>query len=160
MEMNQQTDKLDNELLNLLQSEFPISESPFLELGARLSISESEVIKRINKLKEINYIRQISAIFDVEDPIKGEYTLEVSSPGLERPLAKPAHFLRFIGSKVKVQTKTLHLGRRRFTGPLTEATEESCCIEVDGEVYELPYHDIDKANLVAFESGHSQNRAS
>lgn len=64
MEMNQQTDKLDNELLNLLQSEFPISESPFLELGARLSISESEVIKRINKLKEINYIRQISAIFD------------------------------------------------------------------------------------------------
>ncbi|RZO22417.1 MAG: ribosome maturation factor RimP [Candidatus Thioglobus sp.] len=104
--------------------------------------------------------RQISAIFDVEDPIKGEYTLEVSSPGLERPLAKPAHFLRFIGSKVKVQTKTLHLGRRRFTGPLTEATEESCCIEVDGEVYELPYQDIDKANLVAFESGHSQNRAS
>ena len=59
MEMNQQTDKLDNELLNLLQSEFPVSESPFLELGVRLSISESEVIERINKLKEINYIRQI-----------------------------------------------------------------------------------------------------
>ena len=62
--MNQQTDSLDNELLNLLQSEFPISETPFLDLGHKLSISEDEVISRINKLKEINYIRQISAIFD------------------------------------------------------------------------------------------------
>ena len=62
--MNEQTDSLDNELLNLLQSEFPISETPFLDLGHKLSISEDEVISRINKLKEINYIRQISAIFD------------------------------------------------------------------------------------------------
>jgi len=62
--MKEQTDSLDNELLNLLQSEFPISESPFSELGKRLSIPESEVIGRINNLKEINYIRQISAIFD------------------------------------------------------------------------------------------------
>ena len=62
--MNEQTDSLDNELLNLLQSEFPVSETPFLDLGHKLSISEDEVISRINKLKEINYIRQISAIFD------------------------------------------------------------------------------------------------
>ena len=51
--MNEQTDSLDNELLNLLQSEFPISETPFLDLGHKLSISEDEVISRINKLKEI-----------------------------------------------------------------------------------------------------------
>tara|TARA_B110000438_G_C15747390_1_gene621375 strand:- start:34 stop:1104 length:1071 start_codon:yes stop_codon:yes gene_type:complete len=64
MEMKKEADSLDNELLNLLQSEFPISERPFFELGERLSISEAEVIERIQKLKDINYIRQISAIFD------------------------------------------------------------------------------------------------
>lgn len=104
--------------------------------------------------------KQISAMLDVEDPIKGEYTLEVSSPGLERPLAKPEHFMRFLGSRVRLQTRSLHLGRRRFTGTLTEATDETCCIEVDGETYELPYRDIDKANLVAFEAGHPHKRAS
>ena len=57
-------EKIDNELLNHLQSNFPLVEEPFLEIGKSLSISESEVIERIEKLKEINYIRQISAIFD------------------------------------------------------------------------------------------------
>ena len=57
-------EKIDNELLNHLQSNFPLVEEPFLEIGRNLSISESEVIERIEKLKEINYIRQISAIFD------------------------------------------------------------------------------------------------
>ncbi len=56
--------KIDNELLNHLQSNFPLVEEPFLEIGSKLSISESDVIKRIEKLKKINYIRQISAIFD------------------------------------------------------------------------------------------------
>ncbi len=60
--------------------------------------------------------KQVSAMLDVEDPIKGEYSLEVSSPGLERPLVKPEHFIRFRGSRVKVLTRTAHLGRRRFTG--------------------------------------------
>lgn len=64
MIVKEQTDNIDKELLNLLQSEFPISESPFYDLGERLSITESEVIERIKRLKEINYIRQISAIFD------------------------------------------------------------------------------------------------
>ena len=57
-------EKIDNELLNHLQSNFPLVEEPFLEIGSKLSISESDVIKRIEKLKKINYIRQISAIFD------------------------------------------------------------------------------------------------
>ena len=64
MVVKEQTDRIDNELLNLLQSEFPISEDPFYNLGNRLNIAESEVISRIQNLKDINYIRQISAIFD------------------------------------------------------------------------------------------------
>jgi len=104
--------------------------------------------------------KQISAILDVEDPIKGEYSLEVSSPGLERPLAKPQHFTRFVGSRVKVLTRTAYLGRRRFTGVLKDAGERSCCVDVDGEVYELPYSDVEKANVVAFETAAPKRRAS
>ncbi len=104
--------------------------------------------------------KQVSAMLDVEDPIKGEYSLEVSSPGLERPLVKPEHFIRFRGSRVKVLTRSAHLGRRRFTGLLTEAGEQTFCVDVDGEDYELPYSDIDKANLVAFDTAVPKRRAS
>jgi len=69
--------------------------------------------------------RQVSAILDVEDPIKGEYTLEVSSPGLDRPLVTPEHFSRFQGDQIKVTMRSLHLGRRRFTGTLSEVGADS-----------------------------------
>ena len=92
--------------------------------------------------------RQISAILDVEDPIKGEYTLEVSSPGIDRPLVTPEHFLRFEGSQVKVLMREAHLGRRRFTGLLAEAGPECAVIELDGEAYELPYKGMERAKLV------------
>jgi len=60
--------------------------------------------------------RQFSAILDVEDPISNRYTLEVSSPGMDRPLAKPAHFQKVVGEEVKIKMTTLVDGRRRFTG--------------------------------------------
>ncbi|HJP07514.1 MAG: ribosome maturation factor RimP [Acidiferrobacteraceae bacterium] len=93
--------------------------------------------------------KQVSAILDVEDPIKGEYTLEVSSPGVDRPLVTPAHFSRFEGGEIKVIMRGSHLGRRRFTGRLTEVGEHFAVVEVDGEAYELPFSDMEKANLVA-----------
>ncbi|MBD84062.1 MAG: ribosome maturation factor RimP [Acidiferrobacteraceae bacterium] len=95
--------------------------------------------------------RQVSAILDVEDPIKGEYTLEVSSPGVDRPLVKPEHFQRFQGSHVKVVMREARLGRRRFTGLLVEAAPEFVVVEVDGEPYELDYQTMEKANLVGLD---------
>ena len=91
--------------------------------------------------------RQISALLDVEDPIKGHYMLEVSSPGIDRPLVKPEHFEKFCGERVKVTTHGMYLGRKRFTGQLTEVTETGIVVEVDGEAYDLPFDDINSAKL-------------
>lgn len=92
--------------------------------------------------------RQFSAILDVEDPISNRYTLEVSSPGMDRPLAKPDHFRAVIGSDVKIKMTTLINGRRRFTGKLIEANNEFAVVEVDGEQTELPYTEMDRARLI------------
>jgi len=92
--------------------------------------------------------RQFSAILDVEDPISNRYTLEVSSPGMDRPLAKPEHFQQVIGQDVKIKMITLINGRRRFTGELIEANNQFAVVEVDGEQTELPYDEMDRARLV------------
>jgi ribosome maturation factor RimP len=92
--------------------------------------------------------RQFSAILDVEDPISNKYTLEVSSPGMDRPLAKPEHFKDVVGQDVKIRMSTLIDGRRRFTGELVEATDDFAVVEVDGEQTELPYDEMDKARVV------------
>ena len=92
--------------------------------------------------------RQFSAILDVEDPISNKYTLEVSSPGMDRPLAKALHFKAVVGQDVKIKMATLVNGRRRFTGELIEATDEFAVVEVDGEQSELPYSDMDRARLI------------
>ena len=92
--------------------------------------------------------RQFSAILDVEDPISTKYTLEVSSPGLDRPLAKPDHFVKVIGSNVKIKMNVLVNGRRRFTGELIEANKKFAVVEVDGEQTELFYDEMDRARLV------------
>ena len=72
--------------------------------------------------------RQFSAILDVEDPISNKYTLEVSSPGMDRPLAKPEHFQAVVGQDVKIKMTTLVNGRRRFTGELIEANDEFAAV--------------------------------
>ncbi|HCV20650.1 MAG TPA: ribosome maturation factor RimP, partial [Gammaproteobacteria bacterium] len=74
--------------------------------------------------------------------------LEVSSPGLDRPLVKHEHFQRYRDSKVRIRTRTSHLGRRKFIGTLAEVGEESVVVDVDGEPYELPFSDMERANLV------------
>lgn len=92
--------------------------------------------------------RQFSAILDVEDPIANRYTLEVSSPGLDRPLAKPEHFKAQVGEKVKIRMATLVNGRRRFTGTLVEVLDNGITVDVDGEQTDLDYVDMDRARLV------------
>jgi ribosome maturation factor RimP len=95
-----------------------------------------------------NVSQQVSAILDVEDPLQGNYTLEVSSPGLDRTLTKPAHYQRFMGQDVRVKLRFPLAGRRNFRGALKSADEESIEIEVDGESHSLPIATIESARLI------------
>ena len=77
-----------------------------------------------------------------------KYSLEVSSPGPERPLVKPDHFRRFVGRRVKVRTRSEHEGRTSFTGELVGATEDQVTVAADDGVVSIPYADINRSNLV------------
>jgi ribosome maturation factor RimP len=92
--------------------------------------------------------REVSAILDVEDPIPNEYNLEVSSPGLDRPLFTPAHFAKVIGQKIEVKIAIPQEGRRRFKGQLQAIEDDMLVIEVDGKQYRLLMDNVDKANVV------------
>ncbi len=92
--------------------------------------------------------RAVSDLLDLHDPISHAYSLQVSSPGIERPLTKKEHFTRYRGEKVKVKTEEPVDGSKRFSGVLQSAGNES--IEVrkeDGSTVQIPYHLIDRANL-------------
>ena len=92
--------------------------------------------------------RQVSALLDVEDPVPGHYVLEVSSPGLDRKLTKPAHYQRYVGDDIRVQLRFPIEGRRKFRGKLLSANDEAIEIDVDGQSHELPLATIDTARLV------------
>jgi ribosome maturation factor RimP len=92
--------------------------------------------------------RQLSAILDVEDPLPGRYALEVSSPGLDRRLTKPAHFQRFTGETIQVKLRFPVDGRRNFRGALQAADEEKIEVEVDGELHSLQIATIESARLI------------
>ena len=90
----------------------------------------------------------VSALLDVEDPVPGNYNLEVSSPGLDRKLTKIEHFQRFEGEIVKVQMRFPIEGRRRFRGTLVSSDDENIVVDVDGVSHTLPVATIDTARLV------------
>lgn len=92
--------------------------------------------------------RQVSAILDVEDPISGEYTLEVSSPGVDRPLFTVEQFARYIGEVVSIRTRGPIEGRRKFKGTITEVSDGDIVLDIDGESFRLPHGDIEKATIV------------
>ena len=91
---------------------------------------------------------QISALIDVEDPVRGQFNLEVSSPGLDRPLRKLKDYQRFTGEQVKLKTSMPFDGQRNFKGSLLRADEEYVVIETDAEEISVPFAAIDKARLV------------
>lgn len=92
--------------------------------------------------------REAAALLDVEDPVKGHYTLEISSPGLDRPLFTPEQYQRFVGEQVTLTTFAPVDGRRRFKGPLRAAGPEQVEIEQDGVLVTLEMGNIAKARLV------------
>ncbi len=92
---------------------------------------------------------QVSGILDVEEPIKQAYDLEISSPGIDRPLFKLADFERFSGNTAKIRLAVALQGRKNFKGRLQGVVDSKLvAIEVDGERFDLPYADIARANLV------------
>ena len=92
--------------------------------------------------------RETAALLDVKDPIRSHYNLEVSSPGLDRPLFTPAHFSEFTGSEVQINLFAPQDGRRKFSGPILSAGESSVNIEQDGSEVTLDYDNIAKAKLI------------
>ncbi len=91
---------------------------------------------------------EVSAALDVDDPISGNYRLEVSSPGLDRPLTKESHFRQFTGQEARVQMQMPVEGRRRFKGRILGVEDGRLRIEVDGNEVELAMDAIERARLV------------
>lgn len=120
---------------------------PRLQVMAERTDGESMLVEDCAAIS-----RAISVVLDVEDPIEGEYTLEVSSPGIDRPLVRLADFDRFAGFEVKVEMDLAVDGRRRFQGRLL-GTDGDAVVRLrmeDGEVL-LPFADIRRAKLVLTE---------
>ena len=92
--------------------------------------------------------RQVSALLDVEDPIAGEYTLEVSSPGMDRPLFSIEHYLKYVGSEVDLKLRRPIDGRRKFKGQIIKVSGDIVGLLVEGSEYDLEFSDIEKASIV------------
>jgi ribosome maturation factor RimP len=81
-------------------------------------------------------------------PLRERYALEVSSPGRERPLTRPAHFQRFLGRRARVRTREAHEGHKSFTGELVGASDTEVTVAADGGVVSIPYAEILRSTLV------------
>jgi len=92
--------------------------------------------------------RQLSAVLDVEASIREDYRLEVSSPGLDRPLFELEHYEQFIGEQVKIRLIAALEGRKRFTGEVLAVEGMDVLLGVDGERVSIPFVQIDRARLV------------
>lgn len=110
--------------------------------------------------------RRLSEILDETEPIAGSYTLEVTSPGLERPLRTPAHFAGAVGETVTIRTHTPEDGASRVRGELAAAGDESCSLVIDeadgsnriGDVVEVVYAHVDKARTIFTWGSDSKNQ--
>ena len=94
-----------------------------------------------------NVSHAVSQVLETQDPIKGHYTLEVSSPGFDRILRTRAHFERFVGARIFAELKVPLDGRRRFVGELKSIAGDTIVVEVDGKAHSLPLERIQKARL-------------
>ena len=93
--------------------------------------------------------RQLSVFLDVEDPLPGQYVLEVSSPGSDRPLRTPQHYQKFQGHEAVIRLRVPRDGRRKLTGRLLEPEGETVLLEVEGRNWRLELAEIESAHLVS-----------
>ncbi|MGH7771768.1 MAG: ribosome maturation factor RimP, partial [Candidatus Binatia bacterium] len=99
------------------------------------------------KLDDLSRVsRQLSDLLDMHVAVEGPYTLEVSSPGVNRLLKRGEHFIRFIGKRVRVRTREMIEGRRSFLGLLQEVQEGGIVVLQDGAEFHIPLSAIEKAN--------------
>ena len=113
-----------------------------------IDVPEAESAERLVGIDECEKMsREVSAVLDVEDPITGNYTLEVSSPGIERPLFSTAQFARFVGESAKVGLKLPQEGRRRLQGRIVAVEGETIRFDVDGTPFEVAHSNIEKARI-------------
>ena len=108
----------------------------FIDKAAGITVDDCERVSR-----------EVAALLDVDDPIPTAYTLEVSSPGFDRLLRTPAHFERFVGSRVFVELKVPRAGRKRYTGMLQAVNAAGIELEVDKQKVEVLFEEIGKARL-------------
>ncbi len=92
---------------------------------------------------------QLSGVLDVEDPLPGHYDLEVSSPGIDRPLVFPEHFTRFAGSRVRIRLAEKLDGRRKLEGCLKGYASGVVTLDADDRLWEIPLNSIESARLLA-----------
>lgn len=144
---------------------YNIAQAPFKSLGydiVRIRLQQDKakrvlqiMIERLDQStvniddceKASNYI---SVLLDVEDPIKGEYNLEISSPGLERPLTRPKDFIMNVGKSIRLQTKLPINGQKRFKGVLKEFEDQNKIVleQFDTkEIIEVDFENISEATL-------------
>jgi len=110
----------------------------FIDKPGGIQLEDCEVVSK-----------QVSGVLDVEDPIPGQFNLEVSSPGLERPLRKQQDFTRFAGETVKIKLSVPTLeGQRNFTGKLMGMQDMEVILQADNETHYFPLDSIDKAHIV------------
>ena len=118
-------------------------------LRVYIDVPEGDADSRLVGIEDCEAVsREISAQLDVEDPISGNYTLEVSSPGLERPLFGAAQFARFVGETAKVVLKLPQDGRRRLQGAILRVDGQALAFEVDGAEFVVDAANVEKARLV------------
>ena len=92
--------------------------------------------------------RQLSTVLDVEEPIHGHYVLEVSSPGLDRPLFNAKQYQRYLGQRIQIRVRRPIDGRRRFVGTLQAASDEELTLDVEGTELRVALAEVDKGHLV------------
>jgi ribosome maturation factor RimP len=92
--------------------------------------------------------RQLSAVLDVEEPISGHYVLEVSSPGLDRPLFNAKQYQRYLGQRIQIRVRRPIDGRRRFVGTLQAASDEELTLDIEGTELRVALAEVDKGHLV------------
>lgn len=119
---------------------------PRLQVMAERTDGESMLVEDCAAIS-----RAVSAVLDVEDPIAGAYTLEVSSPGIDRPLVRLADFDRFAGFEAKIEMDLAVDGRRRFQGRLLGTEGDAVRLRMEDSEVVLPYADIRRAKLVLTE---------
>ena len=134
--------------LELLGAEYlPAPGSATLRLY--IDVIEAELATRMVNIEDCEAVsREVSAQLDVEDPITGNYTLEVSSPGIERPLFTLAQFARHVGESAKVVLRLPQEGRRRLQGPIVRIEAERIVFLVDNAEMSVAFENVDKARIM------------